>query len=347
MTITQKQKIFIAIFIVVCGIYVLSTAIFYKKTKNELLKNSHAIFLEAIDIDNNNRLTSSNIPFYFSRTSTDTITQIAIQKEGHPTVYIEKTDSIRKLPLTEKQNHIFQSVLFYENPICVNALDSLFQVELHRKEIKAQTTILYTDNTEGKTHYSNPDSLSYMHFSALPTINLGVEKEITLQAFLNISFICIISHAALPISFTTLACLVILGALSFLFLKKGYRIEVMPTLYPETIRYKITDHILFDIDKKRIIYPSGKIELTKQITQLLEILLQSPDNFMAYDKLIIELYGNVEEKSRNRLNHTVKRCRKVLQNIPELEIKNIPRSGYQLIVKQEWPESSLASHVRY
>ncbi|MDL2278287.1 hypothetical protein LJC57_06805, partial [Parabacteroides sp. OttesenSCG-928-G07] len=302
MVIAFKQKILISLIIVAGVIYVLLTATIYKKSQNELLENSYSMLLEVIGMDMHKRLTDSAIPFYYFPIPKDTTTQIAVQKEGHPTVYIEKTDSIRQLSFTEKQNYVFQSVLFYENPICVNTLDSLFQVELHRKKIKAQTVILYTDNTEGKTYYSTPDSLSYMHFSALPKINLGIEEEITLQAFLKISFPTIIRHAQPFVIYITLVWLIVMVILLFLFLKKDYRIKIMPTVYSETIKYKITDNILLDTVKSIIVYNSTEIELTLQIARFLEILLQSPDKFVTYEKLIEILYGGAEKGGLDRLN---------------------------------------------
>lgn len=317
--------------LVICFIYGIFIYIHYNESVKRLLNESSDVFNNVIDTDQDIRLKEINIPMSFGIVPEDTVTQITFEREGHPPIYKERTDSIKQLSYTIKHNNMIQTVLFYENPINVNILDSLFQIKLHEKDIKAKTAIQYTNHTEYKTLYSNSDTLSYKDFFAFPKITLGVGNEMALQAFIRLSPITVVRNAGPAIGGITFIWAVLMSISIYFALKKEKIVAV--TEQPRRSRIQITDNICLETDRNCLIYNQKEIELTELYTKFLSVLLHSPDYFAGYEELIQELYGNIEKRvGKERLSQLVKRIRvEVLTLVPEIELKNIPQKGYTIL----------------
>jgi DNA-binding winged helix-turn-helix (wHTH) protein len=302
---------------------------------DDLLKESTDCFSEAVNKDRDFRLEETNMPIYFSYFPEDTANQITIEREGYPIIYKEKTDSVRQLSNVVMQNHAVQTVLLYENPINVNMLDSLFRTELQKKKIKAQTVIQHTNNTTNKTYYSHRDSLPKKGFDRLPEVIAGVDGEITLRAFVKLSPASIVRNTASAMGGVTFAWIILMSVFIYLALKKEKVAAV--TEQPERNRVQFADNLYLEADRNCLIYKQKEIKLTGQYTQFLSVLFNCPDHFAGYEELIRELYGEIgNEAGKERLSQLAKRIRTdVFTSIPEVELKNVPRKGYKVILAEK------------
>jgi DNA-binding winged helix-turn-helix (wHTH) protein len=305
---------------------------------HDLLKESRDCFSEAVNKDRDFRFREANMPVYFGIVPKNTANRITIEREGHPTIYKEKTDSIRQLSNATKQNHMIQTALLYENPINVNTLDNLFRTELQKKNIGAQTVIQYTDNTTNKTHYSHRGSLPKKDFNRLPEVIAGVDAEITLRAFVKLSPVGIVHNAAFTMGGITFIWIILMSVLTYLALKKE-KVDVA-TEQSGRNQVQLTDTLYLEADRNCLIYNQQEIKLTGQYTQFLSILFNRPENFASYEELIKELYGEIGGKTgKERLSQLAKRIRiDVFASIPEVELKNAPQKGYRVVLKKSLPD---------
>ncbi|MDR1203262.1 MAG: hypothetical protein LBL58_16755 [Tannerellaceae bacterium] len=65
-------------------------------------------------------------------------------------------------------------------------------------------------------------------------------------------------------------------------------------------------------------------------------MFNSSDYFAGYEELTKELYGEIGiEAGKERLSQLVKRiCTEIFTLIPEIELKNVSRKGYILIINR-------------
>ena len=335
--IRRKCKPFVIAFFVlsVFFVYVAVVNMFYNESKASLLKDAGIVLEDVIDIDRELRFKETNMPFYFSFSPKDTSKYVTMEREGHPTVYLEKEDSIRKLPNTVLQNIVLQSVLLHENPIKISRLDSLFHQKLQEKGIQARTAMQYTDNTTGQTHYSIPDSSSYKSFFAFPKINTGIQSEITLEAFVKLSPLAIVGKSFSPIVGIILIWLVLMGMLAYVaFHKPKERImEVVVTEPFGRTRIDVREDLCFDMDMGCFLYKEEEIKLTTHQAKFFGILFDDTTYFATYDNLIAGIYNKVENGGKSRLEQLANRIRcNVLVQIPGMELETVSGRGYRLRV---------------
>ena len=338
----QKCKPYVIVFFVflMCFIYGSVLNMSYNESKTNILKEARIVLEDVIDTDRDFRLKEINMFFSFRVSPNDTSKYIKIEKTGHPTVHIEKTDSVRQIPQMVAQNNAFQTALLQKNPIKTSRLDSLFHQKLQEEGIQARTAMQYTNNTTGETHYSNPGITSYKSFFALPKINTGIQDEITLQAFVKLSLYSIIYKGFVPMSGITIVWLLVLTLLLYIIFRKGKvievekQVEVFVSDLSARPRMMIRVDIFLEADRNCLVYRDKEINLTNDYARFLTVLLSRPDYFATYDELITELYGNIEEKmGKNRLGQLVNRIRKeVLIQIPDIELEAVQGKGYQIPV---------------
>jgi hypothetical protein len=296
------------------------------------LKKSNDCFGEVVNKDRDFRLKETNMSVYFSFLPEDTASQITIEREGHPAIHKELTDSVKQLSDATIQNRMIQTVLLYENPIHVNTLDSLFRTELRKKNIGMQTSIQYTDNTTNKTYYSNSGSLPQKYFNLLPEAVAGIDGEITLRAFVKLSPFGIVRHAASIIGGITFIWLILMSVITYFTLRKEKEAAVIEM--PQRHREQLTDNLYLEADRNCLIYNQKEIGLTGLYAQFLSVLFNSPDYFAGYEELTKELYGEIGiEAGKERLSQLAKRIRtEIFTLVPEIELKNVPRKGYIVII---------------
>jgi DNA-binding winged helix-turn-helix (wHTH) protein len=314
------------------GIFI---SVYYIGSTHDLLKKSSDCFSEAVNEDRIFRLREANIPIYANLSPEDTASQMTIEREGFSTIYKEKTDSIRQLSNTTILNHTTQTILLHKNPIHVNMLDSLFRTELQKENIKAQTVIQYTDNTTNKTYYSHGDSLPRKGFERLPEVIAGIDGEITLRASVKLSPAGIIRNAAPAMGGITFIWVILMSVLIYFTLKKEN--VATATEQPERNRGQSIDNLYLDADRDCLIYNQKEIHLTEQYIQFLSVLLNNPDHFASYEELIKKMHGEIGEKAgKERLSQLVRQMRtKVFVYIPEVELKNVNRRGYKVVLTEK------------
>ncbi|MDR0749068.1 MAG: hypothetical protein LBF62_05810 [Tannerellaceae bacterium] len=330
----QNYKFYIRLTLVcfLCFIYGLLIHSYYTGSMNDLLKESNVCLSEAVNKDRDFRLKETNMSVYIRLIPEDTTEQISIEREGHPVICKERTDSIKQLSDEIKQNHMTQTVLLHENPINVNTLDSLFRTELRKKNIEAQTIVQYTDNTTNTTYYSNSDSLPRKYFNPLPEVVAGSNGEITLRTFVKLSPFGIVHHAASTIGGITFIWLILMSVITYFTLKKEKEAAVIEKT--ERHRVQLTDNIYLEAGRNCLIYNQKEIELTGLYTRFLSVLFNSPDYFAGYEELTKELYGEIGiDAGKERLSQLAKRIRtEIFMPIREIELKNVPRKGYIVII---------------
>ncbi|MCC8155335.1 MAG: winged helix-turn-helix domain-containing protein, partial [Tannerellaceae bacterium] len=120
---------------------------------------------------------------------------------------------------------------------------------------------------------------------------------------------------------------------------------ITPITEPEvlTIRkaiiYPLNEYLELDVERGLLKTDDGReVELKIIMVQLFEELLISP-YYHAFDKDIrLRIWGQEEEPS-NVLTQLISRTREAIKPIKELEIRNIRKRGYQLIIHpkgQSW-----------
>ncbi|MDD4515702.1 helix-turn-helix domain-containing protein [Massilibacteroides sp.] len=62
-----------------------------------------------------------------------------------------------------------------------------------------------------------------------------------------------------------------------------------------------------------------------------QISINKPDYFLTKEEIANELWKGLDDNT-NRISQIIKRLRSALASIPEIEIKNIPRVGFRLIL---------------
>ena len=335
--IRRKCKPFVIAFFVlsVFFVYVAVVNMFYNESKASLLKDAGIVLEDVIDIDRELRLKETNQPYFFGVTPKDTSKYITMEREGHPTVYLEKTDSMRRIPRAIAFNNAMQTILLDENPIRISRLDSLFHQKLQEEGTQVRTAMQYTDNTTGQTYYSIPDSSSYKSFFACPKIHAGIQSEITLEAFVKLSPLVIVGKSFSPIVGITLIWLVLMGMLAYVAFHKPKEkiMEVVVTEPFGRARIDVREDLCFDMDMGCFLYKEEEIKLTTHQAKFFGILFNDTTYFATYDNLIAGIYNKVENGGKSRLEQLANRIRSnVLTQMPGMELETVSGRGYRLRV---------------
>lgn len=166
-------------------------------------------------------------PFTFGTTYiTKTGSTIITTDQGLGT--IPKDSSNNKID--QKNLNFLQTILYIENPINIKVLDSLFQKELTANHLSIDFTLLYEDKKSKSSHWSkiSDDIDSYLPLLSHPML-LGLQKEMSLQAYFKISPKIIFSH--IPFTYWTAILgwiLLILILIAFIpYLQKHAKVEVI------------------------------------------------------------------------------------------------------------------------
>ncbi len=314
--------------VIIMTILVITVFVFYvlyNETQKNCLDELNLSFTSAVHQEKEIRLNRGHLNFSHSNSDTSEH-QIVVQQENETTV-LEKPDVVKKMTFDEKQNHADQSYLFYKKRhISLHILDSIFRVELSRYNIFARTAVVYTDQINHATYYSSADSLFYASAWRTPLLTLGIRSEITLQGFARLSLFNVIRKDPKRFAIVFMAWAIITGV--FLF----FTLQNKNTTTGQSIENQ-SQIIVLDADKLLIVYRSSEIKLTEQLFQLFEFLWNQPGHYACYQELahlLFEDSGVV--KMGNRRAQAFRRLRKELQDIPELEIENIPQKGYRILL---------------
>ncbi len=311
----------------------------YTETKKNCLDKLEHSFTSAIHQEKEKRMDRGHL--FFSHDVSDTpVDQIIIQQEKD-TIVLKKPDAIKDMIIDGKRTHADHSYLFFKKKfVDLHRLDSILQIELQKHNILAQTAIAYTDHINDTTCYSSDDSSLYRSTWCTPPITLGIRGEITLQGFARPKVLSIIGKDSKSFAIVFIAWVITTGMILFFTFLNKKRVPVTVQLTGN--QCQITGDILLDADQRLIVYHGSEIKLTKQLFTLFESLWTRPDHYASYEYLAYTLFESKDlAKVENRLAKSVHRLREVIQDIPELEIDNMPNQGYRILFKNEIEPSAI------
>ena len=318
----KKKLLSILLIIIISLFYIYSMITLYNKLVSNNKTLIQSALEKAIDIDKDIRFKQLNAPIWIGAVPKDTTEYTTLEHENKPTIRIKRSDTTKKMGQTEKLNHVLQTFLHIENPVNVNVLDSIFNHELQKKALKAQTAIGYIDNISGKNITNRTDSIFFRSVCTTDTLTYGIRNEVSFIGYAKIPTLYIINqgkYQILGISLIWLTTFIFLSLWRFSIKKSQNKLDA------EIIDSKLC--LLIKDDRK--------IKLTSQSVQIIELLLSNTDYYLSYDELIFKLWGKVECKGQERLTQSIKRLRESLKWCPEITIENIRKEGYRLVIKSE------------
>lgn len=323
--------------------------ILYQKTNDILQKEIDPIFIKTISLDRDKRIKEANLFYSYTYQPNSETEYLKIEQEDKITC-INNTDSLKSISIESKQNNVLHSILLRKNPIDVRVLDSLFQQELKKEHIISKTLIQYTDKINNRIYRNDNDTILINYTFATKLITLGIQKEITLQAFVKVSPLCIFhklkGHFCILslVWFITLLVLFIIIRYIWKDLSKSFSLPDeydLENLLDDRLvmqvsndEIRIAPNLYFDSKRSVIIYDIIEVKLQEQSAQLFKLFLESPEYYMSYEEIVAARWGKLADSS-SRLTQAIKRLRKLLAPIPVLTIKNVRNRGYQLIIKND------------
>lgn len=338
----KKKLLSILLIIIISLFYIYSMITLYNKLVSNNKTLIQSALEKAIDVDKDIRFKQLNAPIWIGAVPKDTTEYTTLEHENKPTIRIKRSDTTKKMGQTEKLNHVLQTFLHIENPVNVNVLDSIFNHELQKKALKAQTAIGYIDNISGKNITNRTDSIFFRSVCTTDTLTYGIRNEVSIIGYAKIPTLYIINqgkYQILGISFIWLTTFIFLSLWGFSIKKSQNKLdaEIIDSVLdiPSDSLRQISKELLLDKKLCLLIKDDRKIKLTSQSVQIIELLLCNTDYYLSYDELIFKLWGKVECKGQERLTQSIKRLRESLKWCPEITIENIRKEGYRLVIKSE------------
>lgn len=252
----------------------------------------------------------------------------------------------------QKREWSFQINIARKNPNRAFMLDSLFQAELKKEGIVAQTAVRFFKGDTLKS--CSNDSICQLGIALKPVI-FGVKSDsnkITLQAY--VLFPCSYLISRMPLLWGFLFSWVIgVFAVVWWWRKRGVNQgfvtpipQVATTLSSDTAGLKkIGLNLFFNKSTGELWSRSHKVVLKRNRLRAFICFLQSPDHLVTYTdfcEIVLErpLYEDESIESNKTLNlsirksmtQTIQRLRSDLKDFPELSIENVPDPGYRLVI---------------
>lgn len=315
--------------------FALATGIWlYSYQREYVISEIKDCFHNAVSNDLTIRWKKLDLPIYHHVSAKKTDDSIAVKnKEGAKTIpAFEKTISE-----DEKYKSILQTTLRYENPVNANALDSIYQVGLREQNLLVKTAVCYTDKVSGEVYKSNNDTFFYKKTYLLPPVVTGIEKEIVLQAFADVTFFSVIRNSiALFAGWAILCVVLVILAVSFLYknTKQVVTISGDELLEKEDVEIQITDDLILNAELRVLRYGESIISLTDQSISLLKLFLSHKDYFVSNDDIRKHLWGTIDYSESCR-SQAIKRLRDSLKGIPVLHIENLRGVGFCLKIDDD------------
>ncbi|WP_106831991.1 hypothetical protein [Parabacteroides pacaensis] len=212
--VTSSRILIVAIFII--GIYhYTNDLITLKYHLNEILQ-------AAVKVDLSIRMTSPKVNVRKGTISSFPIDSLKgkgilmqIDEKDHFYPYPDKeTQRIVKID----QSAIGQTAIRVLNPIQLAQLDSIFLSLLKEKNWKVETGLLYTDSIRQINLHSNKDLSIYSSLLHTDIFPLGIEKEMTVQAFVRFHPHWILQKEGRPLLYVGIIWIVLCGIYVFVWI---------------------------------------------------------------------------------------------------------------------------------
>ena len=322
-----KTLLLTIVFIFVTAItgYIIREIIVEKE--RSILYDADFLINEAMSQSYNRRLKSVDHYYYRDMISHDwPKKEIRFETEEGVRIRTD-VDSIRALSEENKIRTVNETVLLFENPINPDSLNVCFQQVLDERGLYLLTGIRYTEVENEKTFYSENDSLFFATAKPLKEYQTGLFDEIIIQGYVKIPYITLVEKAGFRF-FVLVFVWIALFFLYVTFLYKTYRDKRKNIA---EIEGKLTEVLRLDADKCFLYYKEQEVELTPNLSQLMELFLSKPDNFLSKEEIANELWKGLDDHS-NRLSQIIKRLRTTIAHLHGVEIRTVRGAGFQLVV---------------
>lgn len=281
----------------------------------------------------------------YSRRSATASHYFSEERQNGQTVH-EKNETLQTLPNQEKLNLAKQTYLSSKNPVNTAVLDSFFRTELEKQNIDIPVTVSFSNNrTKEISHYpAVPDA-----FRNRPGISrrlsirrtTGLHDEITLQGFAEISPATVFRYAPrsfIICSFVGVCAVAGLPVSTIIRRRRKRAVSLSAPETPESLPKTGADlpEPSFSLDpiEQTLIYPGGKIRLTKDMFRLFETVWNSEHHFASYEDISGILYPKVDiHTGKHRLSQAVCGLQKKLGRQELVRIENVSGKGYRILSK--------------
>lgn len=243
--------------------------------------------------------------------------------------------------LAEKKEH---SILHMIAPFNVAHIDSLWIKKLNKRGIYGESSVfVHSDSTNLKPIISNTKNSGYFYYR-LPTVFLGLGREIKLNAVFAYSFITVLKqYPALWLLYAGF-----IAVFFFIFYKVNNKVVASQTVIVQCeipvavncnrpiigklddLTYQIGNYQFKPGIRELLFNREKMVKITFQESELLLMLLESPGNRVSLEQL-----KNSGITSHGVHYPMVTRLRNCLKDDCRIEIENIHKWGIQLVIKDE------------
>lgn len=242
---------------------------------------------------------------------------------------------------------VTQYLLAEYSPINPDTFMAVFNEKMKKNGITDSMGIIY--RYKGQTQYSNNDSLSPRTAYCTTIQFLDARETVSVQAWVNYNIWTIIKYIPLLIIFYVV-CVLGLGALLILIYTyyKNKKFNAKDNFIAAEVKASESEgeaaegnirleDIILDTNKTKAYMGSKELDISKQAFQLLLLFQKGTEHFVSRDEIKKGLWTNEYEtlgemNLNRRVDSSINRLRKVLQDYPQYKIKRIRGAGYQLVV---------------
>lgn len=339
-TTSQVEDLLLALLPYLLGglVWIGAGCLMLQATKTDLQQQINDIWEEAIQLDCHNRLEQTGARLIqqhnneIPATSITTVEIDGIKKHFDRDTLPVPTDGI------DRAHRAIQTLLLLKSPINPVHLDSLFNALLNKKNISAQTAVVYLHKAPNNLPlYSVQDTTFCTRAFATKEVKTSIENSIVLRGFVKLSAINYIQYDwVFYLLWACCAVLFIIGVYYFqlklskkhlspesLILAEPATIE--PAEQPTIISYHTFTHILR--------YGELTLSFTPLESCLLECLMEKEDYQQDYEVIIKQLWPK-NNGDRKKLEQQRRHLQTKLNQTSVLSIDVIRGIGYHLQISK-------------
>lgn len=322
---------------------------YFFQIKNEQILKATYLFSHAVDLEK--ELMQPKF-VSFPKSDTDISSDSTVIESEKGKVVFQKNKQADSLALIDKREWFFQMFISFKNPNRAFTLDSLFQEELKREGIIAQTAVSFSQGDSLVSCSNKPLSRAGI---ALEPIVFGVEhdqREIKLQAYVLFSHSYLFSRMPLIWGLILLWCILVIIMYIWQRRKKveHNKAVVTPvTAVPAVLSsdasewIEIAQDVFFCKKTGELKDRDHKVFLARNRLRAFICFWEAPDHTVSYPVFCNDVLGRPlsedesteENRQLNRvikksMTQTIMRLREDLTIFPELSIENASGLSYRL-----------------
>ena len=322
---------------------------YFFQIKNEQILKATYLFSHAVDLEK--ELMQPKF-VSFPKSDTDISSDSTVIESEKGKVVFQKNKQADSLALIDKREWFFQMFISFKNPNRAFTLDSLFQEELKREGIIAQTAVSFSQGDSLVSCSNKPLSQAGI---ALEPIVFGVEhdqRQIKLQAYVLFSHSYLFSRMPLIWGLILLWCILVIIMYIWQRRKKveHNKAVVTPvTAVPAVLSsdasewIEIAQDVFFCKKTGELKDRDHKVFLARNRLRAFICFWEAPDHTVSYPVFCNDVLGRPlsedesteENRQQNRaikksMTQTIMRLREDLTTFPELSIENASGLSYRL-----------------